>query len=92
MNGLFGIEDGYEISTELWPLIYIKISFPASVLCIYRPIFFKMCIKVHMRKKWFGIEDGKLYQSYGPSFMTKFCSAHYLENLSTKIFCAFVLN
>ena len=31
-------------------------------------------------------------QSYGPSFMTKFCSALYLENLLTKIFCAFVLN
>ena len=32
---------------------------------------------------------GKFYQniqSYGPSFMTKFCSALYLENLSTNIF------
>ena len=34
---------------------------------------------------------GKFYQctciqSYGPSFMTKFCSALYLENLLTKIF------
>ena len=32
---------------------------------------------------------GKFYQciqSYGPSFMTKFCSAHYLENLLTNIF------
>ena len=47
-----------EISTELWSLIYVEISFPASVLCIYRPIIFKLCIKVHMRKKWFGIEDG----------------------------------
>ena len=34
----------------------------------------------------------KCIQSYGPSFMTKFCSALYLENLLTKIFCAFVLN
>ena len=25
-------------------------------------------------------------QSYGPSFMTKFCSALYLENLLTNIF------
>ena len=37
-------------STELWPMIYIKISFPASVLCIYQPIFFKLCIKVQIRK------------------------------------------
>ena len=32
---------------------------------------------------------GKFYQciqSYGPSFMTKFCSALYLENLLTYIF------
>ena len=32
---------------------------------------------------------GKFYQclqSYGPSFMTKSCSAHYLENLLTNIF------
>ena len=32
---------------------------------------------------------GKSYQciqSYGPSFMTKFCSALYLENLLTNIF------
>ena len=96
MKGLFGFVDGLkfnEISTELWPLIYVKISFPASVLCIYCPICFKICIKVHIRKKWFGIVNSiKYLQSYGPSFMTKFCSAHYLENLSTKIFCAFVLN
>ena len=32
---------------------------------------------------------GKFYQSiqsYGPSFVTKFCSALYLENLLTNIF------
>ena len=32
---------------------------------------------------------GKFYQciqSYGPSFMTKFCSALYLENLLTNVF------
>ena len=32
---------------------------------------------------------GKFYQciqSYGPSFMTKFCSALYIENLFTNIF------
>ena len=32
---------------------------------------------------------GKFYQciqNYGPSFMTKFCSALYLENLLTNVF------
>ena len=32
---------------------------------------------------------GKFYQciqSYGPSFMTKFCAALYIENLFTNIF------
>ena len=50
----------YLISTELWPLTYIKISFPAYILDIYRPIFFKLCIGVHIRKEWLGIEDGKI--------------------------------
>ena len=47
-----------QISTELWPLIYIKISFPGSILSIYRPIFFKLCKGVHNMKEWSGIEDG----------------------------------
>ena len=36
-----------------------------------------------------GLKIGKSYQciqSYGPSFMAKFCSALYLENLLTNIF------
>ena len=48
------------INTELWPLTYIKISFPAYILGIYRPIFFKLCIGVQIRKDCFGIEDGKI--------------------------------
>ena len=47
-----------QISTELCPLIYIKILFPNSILSIYLPIFFKLCIGVHIKKEWFGIEDG----------------------------------
>ena len=46
------------ISTELWPLIYFKILFPGSILSIYRSIFFKLCIGVHTKKEWSGIEDG----------------------------------
>ena len=45
-------------STELWPLIYVKILFPSSILSNYRPIFLKFCIGVHIMKEWSGIEDG----------------------------------
>ena len=34
----------------------VKILFPPSILCIYGPIFFKLCVIVHIRKEWFGIE------------------------------------
>ena len=47
-----------QISTELWPLIYLKISIPGSILSIYLPIFFKLCIGVHIKVEWFGIVDG----------------------------------
>ena len=47
-----------QICKELWPLIYVEILFPGSILSIYRPIFFKLCIGVHTRKEWPGIEDG----------------------------------
>ena len=47
-----------QISTELWPLIFVKISFPGSILSIYCPIFFKLCIGVHTMKEQSGIEDG----------------------------------
>ena len=48
----------HQISTELWPFIYIKILFTGSVLSIYLLIFFKLCIRVHIRKEWPGMEDG----------------------------------
>ena len=46
-----------QICEELWPLIYVTIAFPGSILSIYGPIF-KVCVGVHIRKKWLGIEDG----------------------------------
>ena len=46
-----------QICTELWPLIYVKILFLGSILSIYRPIFFKLCIGVHIKKEWPVIED-----------------------------------
>ena len=49
-----------QLSPELWPLIDVKNSFPLSILSIFRPIFFKLCIRVDIRKEWFGIEDGQL--------------------------------
>ena len=47
-----------QIYTELWPLIYVKILFPGSILSIYGPIFFKLCIGDHTKEEWSGIEDG----------------------------------
>ena len=48
-----------QICTELWPSIYVKIPFLPNILSIFRPIFFKLCIRVHIRKEWFEIVDGK---------------------------------
>ena len=47
-----------QLSPELWPLIDVKNSFPLSILSILRPIFFKLCIRVDIRKECFGIIDG----------------------------------
>ena len=47
-----------QLSPELWPLIDVKNSFPLSFLSILCPIFFKLCIRVDIRKEWFGIIDG----------------------------------
>ena len=48
---LFGIKMGKfcQINAELWPLIYVYISFSLSILSINLPIFFKLCIGVHIR-------------------------------------------
>ena len=46
-----------QLSPELWPLIDVKNLFPLSILSIFCPIFFKLCIRVDSRKEWFGIED-----------------------------------
>ena len=45
-----------QLSPELWPLIDVKKSFPLSILSIFRPIFINVCIRVDIRKEWFGIE------------------------------------
>ena len=47
-----------QLSPELWPLIDVKNSLPFSILSIFRPIFFKLCIRVDIKKEWHGIEDG----------------------------------
>ena len=49
-----------QISTQLWPLIDVKNSFPLSISNIFRPIFFKICIRVDFRKEWFGIVDEQI--------------------------------
>ena len=47
-----------QLSQELWPLTDIKSSFLLSILIIFGPIFFKLCIRVDIKKELFGIEDG----------------------------------
>ena len=47
-----------QLSPELWPLIDVKNLFPLSILSIFLPIFYKLCIRVDIRKKCFRIVDG----------------------------------
>ena len=47
-----------QISTELWLLIYVKILFPGSYLEHLLTKFLQTCCRVHIGKKWSGIEDG----------------------------------
>ena len=44
-----------QLSPELWPLIDVRKSFPLSILSIFRPIFFKLCIRVDIRKDSLGL-------------------------------------
>ena len=46
------MDKSHQISTELWPLIHIKISFPGSGAFIVQ-----LFEGVHTRKGWYGIED-----------------------------------
>ena len=64
-------------------MIYIKISF------VHLSTNFLQTLKFKSGSSGFELKMGRFYQciqSYGPSFMTKFCSALYLENLLTNIF------
>ena len=49
-----------QLSSELWPLSDVKNLFPLSILSEYffLQIFFKLCIRVDIRKEWFWIVDG----------------------------------
>ena len=46
-----------QISLELLPLIYVENWFPASILGIFWPILFKLCILVDIGQEWFEIVD-----------------------------------
>ena len=73
-------------------MIYIKISFPSSVFFFF--FFFFLHLSTNFLQTLYKssnqeVKMGKFdqcIQSYEPSFMTKFCSALYLENLLTNIF------
>ena len=47
-----------QISTELWPLIDVRIWFSLSIFDISLLIFFKLCMIVDIGKECHGIEDG----------------------------------
>ena len=51
-----------QLSPELWPLIDVENMFPLSILSIFRPIFFKLCIRVDIRKEGLGLKMSKFQQ------------------------------
>ena len=56
MNGL-GLKMGTfrQKRIGLCPLIYVRISFLLSILSIFLTIFYKLSIRVKVRKEWYGI-------------------------------------
>ena len=46
------------LSPELWPLVDVRNMFLLSIFAIFWPIFFKLCMRVDIRKVCFGIADG----------------------------------
>ena len=59
MEEWFGIANGLNswITTELWPLIDVKMSFPETNLSSIWLIFFKLCVDIDNREEWFGIAN-----------------------------------
>ena len=47
-----------QISTELWPLIYVRNWFSLSIFGISLPIFFKLGIRVDIGEECLWITDG----------------------------------
>ena len=53
------------------------------VLSNFRPIFSKLCIGVHTRKEWFGVEDGQnSTNKYRVGLQNNFVSRLYLKHLT----------
>ena len=46
-----------QISTDLWPLIDVRIWFSFSIFGISLPIVFKLCMQDDIGKECLGIED-----------------------------------
>ena len=46
-----------QISIELWPLIDVRNWFSLSIFGISLLIFFKLCLRVDIRKECLGITD-----------------------------------
>ena len=47
-----------QISTEVWPLIYVRNWFSLSIFGISLQKFFKLCMRVDIGKECLGIADG----------------------------------
>ena len=47
-----------QISTESWPLSYVRNWFLLSIFGISSPIFLKLCMRVDIGKECLWIEDG----------------------------------
>ena len=55
-TGYYGIPSLQKFVLSVCPSV--TISFPLSILSIFRPIFFKLYIRVDIGEEWFGIVDG----------------------------------
>ena len=51
----------WQISTELWPLIYSIKYFSLSIFGIHLPFFFKLSMRVDIVMECSGIADGYIF-------------------------------
>ena len=73
-----------QVSTELWPLIYVRNLFCLFIFGIFLPIFIKLCMIVDIEKRCFGIADWLVLSNHYRVMALDWCSkllfAQYLLN------------